>query len=374
MGGTLSGTPGGTLPGTPGTVGGTFANSGGASSSATGGLTGTGGANTSVPDTLVGSGGTGGAAPTTTNPRAFRAGPCVVTTAPDIIEVLARGASQIYRRPVGGTEPSNWAAIPDLDASIIDNRSDLDCMNGYHAIHVVASGRTPLGSILHATGTGTVYNPFVRVLTDRTMDPSPSIWTNSSDSFIIGATNSPVLFAGEVTSGVVANWNAPYGGVNDNIKSGPDIAIRASAGNSSTIFAAFDDINFLNAHYYLQSSAPAYWYEKVLAIAPPSSTTFTFSPSVCVGNYHGLNTTYFVATTQDHKLWIRTATGLEFESLSAAWQQLSDDAYSAPDCVVSNYGEDVNVVVRTQRDTVMLHKGTGKGTSWISSELGVYLD
>ncbi|MGC4063863.1 MAG: hypothetical protein QM784_04350 [Polyangiaceae bacterium] len=46
--------------------------------------------------------------------------------------------------------------------------------------------------------------------------------------------------------------------------------------------------------------------------------------------------------------------------------------YSAPDCALNNYGGDVNIVVRNQKGTIVLHKGTGKGSSWIATDLQEY--
>lgn len=121
----------------------------------------------------TGAGGTGaGGSPA----NSFRGGPCAVSPDKQNVEVFARGRdSNIYRAVVGTTTPK-WERLADLDGSLIDNRSDLDCSATTTAVHLVALGRTPPNSFLHATGSGTSYNPFERDLTDYTLGSTPSVF------------------------------------------------------------------------------------------------------------------------------------------------------------------------------------------------------
>jgi hypothetical protein len=285
-----------------------------------------------------------------------------------MVEVLARGPNYIYRRPVGGSERSEWSALPDLDVAQVDNRSDLDCMHDGTAIHVVASGANPLGSVLHATGMQTTYNAFQRELGTTTVEPSPAIWTVNRDYVTLAGTISTWLFAGQTSFGTFTQWDPPSG----RIGSSPDIAVRAEGGSGCTLLAAFDEANLFTVQTYIQSSAPARWFDVAFSIPPPYPAKFAFNPSICAGEFQGRNTTFFAAVTQDHKLWFRSASGLRPETLSADWVEISKNADSSPECVVTNFGADVYIVVRSTKNTIELHKGSGRGANWLSADLGAY--
>jgi hypothetical protein len=286
----------------------------------------------------------------------------------DMVEVFARGPSHIYRRPIGGVEPSKWSAIPELDVSLVDNRSDLDCMHDGSAIHVVASGANPLGAVLHATGTQTTYNPFQRELGTTTVEPSPAIWTVNRNYVTIAGTITTWILAGQISAGEFTQWPAPSG----RVVSSPDIAFRAEGGSGCTQFAAFEHPYALTVQTYIQSSAPARWYDVEFSVPAPSRSPFVFNPTICAGEYQGWNTTFMVAVTEDHRLWFRSASGLKVESLSPEWVKIGDEANSSPECVVTNFGSDVYVVVRSTRNTILLYKGSGRGANWLTSDLGVY--
>ncbi|MGC4068773.1 MAG: hypothetical protein QM784_29830 [Polyangiaceae bacterium] len=123
---------------------------------------------------------------------------------------------------------------------------------------------------------------------------------------------------------------------------------------------------------YIQSSAPARWFDAEFSVPVPYRSQFVFNPAICAGEFQGWNTTFLVAVTQDHKLWFRSASGLRVETLSPDWVQIGEDANSSPECVVTNFGSDVYVVVRSTRNSILLYKGSGRGANWLSTDLGIY--
>jgi hypothetical protein len=104
-------------------------------------------------------------------------------------------------------------------------------------------------------------------------------------------------------------------------------------------------------------------------VLPPTGTTFEFSPTICTGNYQGMNTTY-IAAVASGKLWFSSNSGID-SATQQPWALVSSDVGSAPDCVVTNENE-LNIVALNKNGSIMYHKGTNKGANWLSSDLGAY--
>jgi hypothetical protein len=333
---------------------------------ATGGAKATGGAAT-------GGAATGGAA-TGGTASAFKGGPCVVSTNGTSIEVFARGSDKkIYRKTVAGTTQGKWANVSDLDASLIDNRSDLDCSATITNVHIVALGVSPVGAVLYASGSGTSYNPFARQFSTETFSPSPSVTALTAafaNDFRIATYQGSLIKIGEVASGTYSDFGVIPETATFN--SSPDIAFLASSSANYTLMVAFDTSNQLTLQQYSIGSGGASWLNPPLQLAAPTSTLYQYTPSICVdgGQATGTTSNMYLATVAGDRLWTSYNTG----SLSlpfSGWLQSGAEAASAPDCVLT-YGDTVmHVVTLSNTGSVLLYEGKGGGP-FTKTDLGTY--
>lgn len=333
-------------------------------STGSGGQAGTGGgANGGTGGSATGSGGSGGSGPT------FVGGPCIVTPDHTGLEAFARVSDgHIYRRAFDGNTWGGWTNIAALDGTILDARSDLDCgAQSSTSVHIVATGLNPIGALLHAVGSGTVYNAFQRELSDTTFSPGPSIYDFDDTHYTVGALGSastfPVVY--ELGDTSTPNQLTPITTETDSFRSGPDIAVQPTGASKHTYFAAFDYGGALAIYDHVISSAGSSWAAPVKLSAPEG--TFAFSPTICVqiGEFgvYSVN----VAAVAGTQLWYANAPSIS--SAFSDWTPIAADPTSAPDCAIVGADGIVHVVVLSAAGILM--DVNGKGTSWVATDLGV---
>jgi hypothetical protein len=360
-GGATSGT-GGATAGTGGATGGAGGATGGATAGTGGAIGGTGGG-AGAGTAGTGGSGTGGTAPM------FVGGPCAVTPDLTAVEVFARSSEgRLLRRAYDGSNWGSWANLPALSGSMIDARSDLDCSSAGGTVHLVATGLNPVGALLHAFGSGTTYNPFVRELASLSVAPGPSIAVASDIQYFLGAlgigATFPVLY--EIGTDTASPREiTPITTQTDSFRSGPDIAIQPAGGSGLRYFAAFDTAGVLAINYNVINSGGASWAQPV-KLSPPLGT-FSFSPAICTENGgFGVSSVNVVAVAGGRLWYARTSS---ITSPFSSWTMIAMEAASSPDCVVAGGpGSIVHVVTLSAAGTVL--DINGKGTSWVATDLG----
>jgi hypothetical protein len=282
----------------------------------------------------------------------FRAGPCAHSPDYTNVEVFARGEDQrIYRKVIPASTSGAWVALTDLDGSMLDNRSDLDCSGG-ETVYLAAMGDNPTGAFLRATGSGTTYNQFQRVLEGQTFIQSPSVCGT-----LVAATDSSGLATLENTINNPSTNFAPT--LVNRLVSGPDLGSSSSPISTTIHLVAFDASGQLA--YYSETGTPTgtFWAAPLL-IAPPTDRRYAYSPTVCftLG-------THVVAVAGDRP-WHAVNTGSGFTD----WEQMADIVVtSSPDCAGTSDGT-IHVVARSETGSILyLHGTTG---NFAATDLGVY--
>jgi hypothetical protein len=309
-----------------------------------------------------GRGGAGGALPT----KQFRGGPCAATPDQSSVEVFARGDDQhIYRRVVTGSDWGNWASLTDLDGSLLDNRSDLDCSAEPTTVHIVASGVNPAGAYLHAFGFGTTYNQFTRELSPAVFTFSPTIGDHTGN-LVLGGTNGTYGVASNAGSDLALNVTNP-------LTSGPDVSAAYDGDQFCNYFyfAAFDDTAHLAMYFFRACSGGASWGTPIF-IAPPPGQQYQYSPTVCRASVANAQTGHvFVAA--GGSLWYGEVNGspaLGTPPVFTNWESIPNSAVSsAPDCVDLSNGT-VHAVALTPTGTVIDVYGTSG--NFAVKEFGTY--
>jgi hypothetical protein len=347
--------------------GGATAGSGGSSAGERGGATADSGASSQGGNDGVdgnggstGGGGAGGAGLT------FVGGPCTIT--PDLtkVEVFARSSDRkIYRRAFDGTNWGNWSTLSGVDATVIDARSDLDCSARSSTVHIVASGLSPVGALMHAFGSGTAFNPFVRELTTATFDPSPSIASTGDTTFTLGAVAStwPAVF--EVNNAAIPEEITPIATYTGSFRSSPDIALQPLGGSGLTYFAAFDDTS-LAIYYRIINSGGSHWADPV-KLSPPTGT-FAFAPTICTENNGVGVVSVNVAGVAEGKLWYARTPSIS--TAFSSWTQIAADVASSPDCTIAGATNSIVHIVALSTGGAVLDIN-GNGTSWVVTDLGL---
>jgi hypothetical protein len=317
----------------------------------TGGGSGTGLAGT-------GGGGTAGSGPV------FVGGPCVVLTNATSLEVFARGSDgAIYRRPSDGNNWSTWAPLVGLGEAI-DVRSDVDCSASGTTVHIVATGLNPIGAILHAFGVGNAYNRFRRELDGSVFDPSPSITGADDANYRIGAVAFTWPALHQFGDLYTPQELTPITTQTGSFRSGPDIAMQPAGGSSVTYFVTLDDTGALAIYYWVINSGGFYWADPVKLPAPTGA--FTFSPTICTENGGFGISSVNIAAVAGGKLWYARTDSIT--SPFSPWNQISEDVASSPDCAIGGRESIAHVVALSSAGTVLdVH---GKGTSWVTTDLG----
>jgi len=284
------------------------------------------------------------------------------------VEVFSRASDgHIYRRAFDGSNWGAWVSLAALDGTKIDARSDLDCGASADTVHIVATGIMPAGSIQHAFGFGTTYNPFVRELEPKVFGLSPSVTLFNNNEYLLAGLESGVLPAlHSVMAGSNPAMFSPITTLTENLTSPVDIAPQPG-GNTLTYFVAFDMSGALAIYSHSRSSGGLVWNQPVKI--PPPGNAFAFSPTVCTetGTFgvYSLN----VAAVAGGKLWFSGAQVPDALNASSSWTQISANAASSPDCAVAGADQSaVHVVALNASGAVVdVHRA---GTSWVVTDLG----
>ncbi len=270
--------------------------------------------------------------------NAFRNGPCITSPDRTAIEIFARGKGdqRIYRRAINGRDTGKWEALTDLDGTLVDNRSDLDCTADTTATHLVALGNSN-GYLMHAVGSGTVFNQFQREPGYDSLELTPSVTrSRGSTSYDLGVVSSQ---GASYVSVMPSHTDSDVVPIEANaISSAADVLFAPNAGSLQVKYtAAFTRQNtiFALAGYELiPAPVGSGWLTTVTMAPPDSNATYQYSPTIC---YRPMDRTGSVpprtiVVVAGGRLWRSYAASGELDF--GAWQPLSDaNVTSAPDCV-----------------------------------------
>jgi hypothetical protein len=275
------------------------------------------------------------------------------------VEVFARGDDdQIYRRVVDGGDLGSWAVLGDLDGSIIDNRSDLDCAGNATDIHVVAVGNDPPGALLRAVGFGTTYNDFARVLEPQLFTPSASVAINSSGFHWL---------SGLTTSSIYAEDSGETARVPNNLENLPFTGLDSERLEASSVsyyyLAVFDSVPQL-AVYLLQTTQGGTIWRPTREFAPPPDTEFEYSPTICKWRHPDYPNTaeleLHLAVTAGGRLWHAHSASYD-DGPWSEWELVDEDleVTSAPDCVSTPDGS-IHIVALDRDGGVVVVSGSSE--------------
>jgi hypothetical protein len=303
-------------------------------------------------------------------PHAFTTGPCVTTS--DYTTAVVFGAGndvKIHQISSSGTGWGSWVSL-SLDATVLDTRSDLDCSANGDVTHLVATGSNPLGALMHATGTGTTFNAFYRDLTSETFSPGASVKAYpAGNNYVVGALDINPVFDDVYYSGtaVYTAITPITTRVNPFASSDIDVSQQVGGGSSLRLVAAFDSTGVLQIYGNYNSSAGAMWVAPA-TLQPPSGTTFSYSPTICVdtGQMGGID--IHVAAVAGGQVWDSYTTNFGIVAFTA-WEKIATQAASAPDCAMMG-DESVHVVVLSSAGHILdVHGSPG---SWTTRDLGAF--
>jgi hypothetical protein len=306
----------------------------------------------------------------------FINGPCVTSADLSALEIYATSGQRIYRRVISGSSTGSWANVSTLDASKLDTRSDLDCTAGSDAVHVVATGKSPIGAAMHAFGFGGSFNDFTREVATEMPSTfslpgmSIAVWMGSTDTRyqLAGAAGNPAwYFIQSSTLTTSFSPSALYA-----MTSNPDIAIKSTPDAAHFMLVAYMHDQMVYHDYYFGRGTG--WEPSVLQ-DPPSGTAFSYAPTICATNYAASSTDYtrYVAAVANGKLYVAN-TGVDWSVSPVAFTAWATAGTatpaSSPDCVVTSDGT-VHIVMVTSTGTVarIYRKGTG---SWTTQDLGTF--
>ncbi|HTQ07170.1 MAG TPA: hypothetical protein VMI54_25110, partial [Polyangiaceae bacterium] len=312
--------------------------------------------------------------------NAFTAGPCV--TAPDLqnIQIFATNGQHIYSSAFSGATKGAWTSLPNLDASVLDARSDLDCTSGSTIVQIAATGSNPVGAYMRSTGFGTAFNAFVRDLTTTTpatFNPpggSVAMWPGESPTdgrYQMAAAGGNPIWIFYQSSDFITQISP------DNITSltsAPDIFMQNGSNASHFLMAAFladgslyeYDFNWAQSNYWLPTAQ----------VSPPSGKTFTYSPTICATSDNG-NSDYtrHLAAVAGGKLYYAHSdpgwpSDTSMPTSFSAWETAGTATPgSSPDCFVTS-DDKVHIVMLTSTGTIAhIYGNTGNFTT---QDLGGY--
>ena len=301
---------------------------------------------------------------------AFRNGPCVV--APDYFTatVFALGNDgRIHQKSAPSGTWGSWVTL-SVDASVLDTRSDLDCAANSSVTHITATGSSPLGAFMHATGSGTTFNAFTRELSGQIFSvPGASVWQYpSGNNYIIGAMDAnPIVY--DVYNGTYTEIDPITNRVNLWASSTIDVAQQAGGGGAARIVAGFDDTGLLGIYTNYISTAPMYWYSPPVLLSPPSGTTFQYSPTICVDTgYMGGYQFHAAAVAGNGQVWHTWVNTLNSDTFPG-WEKIGTGAAASVDCTMLG-DESVHVVTLNGAGHVLDIHGTPG--SWTTTDLGSF--
>src|SRR6185312_1879162 len=283
------------------------------------------------------------------SPSSFRTGPCVTTPDATTTVVFALGSDEkIHQKSASnGTTFGSWTTL-SLDASVLDARSDLDCSANGDVTHITATGSNPVGAFMHATGSGSTFNPFFRELTTETFSPpGASIKAYpQGNSYLIGAVDAlpnPYDVQGSTYTSL-----QPISTYTTDIRSAIDVGDQSFGGGAVRIVVGLDSSGKFDVYNNQIDSGGARWFDPII-LSPPSGTTFQYSPTVCVV----------------YDAYDPSGSGGPFTS----WEKAGTGAASAVDCTMLGDGTIHIVTLNSAGHVLDVH---GKPGAWTTSDLGVF--
>jgi hypothetical protein len=300
--------------------------------------------------------------------HAFTTGPCVTTPDFNTAVVFAVGNDvKIHQVSSSGTSWGSWVSL-SLDATVLDARSDLDCSANMDITHLVATGSNPVGAFMHATGAGTAFNAFVREFPAETFSPGASIKAYpAGNNFVMGALDVNAVFDDDY-GGTLTAITPVTTRVNPFANAAIDVSQQVGGGSSLRLIASFDSTGALQVYGNYYSSAGAMWVAPD-TLQPPSGTTFSYSPTICVDTGAMGGNLIHVAAVAGGQVWDAYTTNYGASPFTA-WQKIGTQAGSAPDCAMMG-DESVHVVLLSGAGHLLDIHGTGGG-SWTTTDLGAY--
>jgi len=290
------------------------------------------------------------------------------------LELFARGNDKgIYRKVITTSATGAWVKLSDLDGSIIDNRSDLDCSANSSTVHIVALGTNPAGALMHAYGAGTSYNAFFREISASTFDPSPSVTvvgSGSPNNWRLAGISAGYTQLGEVSSGTYTEFTGARPG--PALISAPDLAYLAVSNANYTFLAAFDATNTLSLHRYVISPLPAN-YSTPGQLPAPTGTLYEYTPTICAAPYQG-NYVVYLAAVAGGRLYASYLSNIADLSTFTSWVQVGTETVSsAPDCVITS-DRVMHIVALNSSGATMLYEADPNTVSTWSApkNLGTY--
>lgn len=248
-----------------------------------------------------------------------------------VIEVLARGDDgRIHRAFKHGGTWEDWTTVSNLDPSVLDVLSDLDCDSNRGIARVVANGANPSGSIMQATGLGSAFNAFSRVLDASTFERGVSVTqlpTNTDYSLVAMSGPIPRGYS-DSGSGSLTPFATEVG---QSFSSAPDIIYKPVTNASFTFLVGYTSTTSLSLfRHILNGSYPNGNWGTPSTLGAPSGIAYEFSPTVCVDEFSG-NLDVQIAAVAGGELH-HTMTDTFNEPL-ASWENLGVKVGSAPDCI-----------------------------------------
>jgi len=305
----------------------------------------------------------------TCTPSIFKTGPCVTTPDFTAAVVFALGSDgKIHQKSAAnGTSFGAWTTL-SLDASGIDARSDLDCSANYAVTHITATGNNPVGAFLHSSGSGTTYNPFFRELTSESFSPpGASIKAGpSGNGYVIGALDSIPSFWDVSSSGTYTNLQ-PITTYTTTITSTIDVSEQPVGGGAVRILVGLDSAGKFDVYNNQIDSGGPRWFAPVI-IAPPSGTTFQYSPTICVDTGAMGGSTVHLAAVAGGAVYDAYDTGGSGGPFTT-WEKAGTGAAAAVDCTMLGDGTVHIVTLNSAGHVLDVHGNPG---SWTTSDLGVF--
>jgi hypothetical protein len=290
--------------------------------------------------------------------------------------VYVRGDDEhIYYSAYSPGGMATWIAVSGADGAAVASTSDLDCASdgASGTVQLVALGAMPLGDVLHASGTGSSFSPFVDL--GFSTSQGPSVMGNGGPGLALispvsgGTPSSTITYRTYDSSWAAVSQTQSAPSLTKAFTSGVDADIVGN-GFGTVGFVAFADDGTM-AEVLLTNYMGTSWGASYFS--PPTGSTFQYSPSMCIAH---AGTTYesqlvFVVTAGS-RLWYSHGSSSGFST----WQKISDVAVaSAPDCVINSYSASgavqINVVALTETGSVLHVHGPWAGT-FSSVDLGVY--
>jgi hypothetical protein len=233
---------------------------------------------------------------------------------------------------------------------------------------------------MHAVGFGTAYNAFSRELS--TFSPatftlpgaSVAAWPGVPDDGFFQmagvAGNYPVWVSSN--SGTISDVDSDASAYP--LTSAPDLAMQSSPSKVLYAMVAFADNVTLN--YYNRTNGYGGGGLSITSLAPPSSTTFSYSPTTCDRPSPSTDNDYtrHIAAVAGAKLYY--AHSVETDPVDtptfSAWEQAGNvTPASSPDCVVTS-DNTLHIVVLTSTGTIAHLYRTGVSGSWTTQDLGAF--